>query len=246
VVDWEPNIGVLDQEDLFAQGIDTSALVPGAPKVDALGSCTANATTEALSVSNILDLTDFCALTGAASYSDVVNAEKFAICFYHNCTDQTGSTSTEWPPTDCGSDGADCVTEMEQMSVNSHPLISGDLVATGAQNIVSLMQSGGLMCGQEWFNAFMEPDSNGFIDGDGSPEAIENCINSGVAGGHETYWSAIVQLRFLPSGLIDVNNTIIRGRNHWTKSWGDNGSYYFRLGTFMAIAQYCDWRQLTV
>ena len=48
-VDWEPKIGVLDQEDLFAQGIDTSKLVPGAQKVDALGSCTSQANTSALS-----------------------------------------------------------------------------------------------------------------------------------------------------------------------------------------------------
>ena len=36
-------MGVLDQSDLLAQGIDTSELVPGAKEVDALGSCTANA-----------------------------------------------------------------------------------------------------------------------------------------------------------------------------------------------------------
>ena len=40
-------IPVLDQEDLNAQGIDTSAIVPGAQRVDALGSCTCNAGTGA-------------------------------------------------------------------------------------------------------------------------------------------------------------------------------------------------------
>jgi hypothetical protein len=241
VVDWEPNVAVLDQEDLFAQGIDTSVLVAGAPRVNALGSCTANAGTEGLS--QVLDLSDFCALTGATSFADTVGAEKFAIRFYHACTDQTGNTTTEWPPTDCGSCGADVVTELEGMSVNGHPVIAGDLVANGPDNIVSLMQSGGLIVGQEWFNAWMEPGPGGFIDGDGTTSAIQACISSGVAGGHETYWSAIEKVMLLPNGSVDTVNTIIRARNSWTKSWGDNGSYRFHLSTFIAISNYCDFRQ---
>ena len=39
-------IPVLDQEDLQAQGIDTSQLIPGAPKADALGSCAAIVSSE--------------------------------------------------------------------------------------------------------------------------------------------------------------------------------------------------------
>ena len=44
-VDHESPVPVLDQEDLLAQDIDTSKLVPGATSVDALGSCTGNAST---------------------------------------------------------------------------------------------------------------------------------------------------------------------------------------------------------
>ena len=55
-VDWEPKNGVLDQEDLIAQGIDTAKLVKGAQKVDALGSCTANATSSGVTVPNFTGL----------------------------------------------------------------------------------------------------------------------------------------------------------------------------------------------
>src|SRR5215469_16330299 len=47
-VDHEPPLPVFDQEDLIAQGIDTSKIVPGARRVDALGSCTCNAGTVSL------------------------------------------------------------------------------------------------------------------------------------------------------------------------------------------------------
>ena len=102
-VSWEPKNGVLDQEDLFKQGIDTSELVLGAKKVDALGSCTAQTSLSALS--NVLTEEEYLAFTKAESYTDVVGIEKAAILFYHGCTDQTGKNADEWPPTDCGSSG---------------------------------------------------------------------------------------------------------------------------------------------
>lgn len=43
-VDHEPKVAVLDQEDLLAQGIRVSQFIQGAKDVDALGSCTAQAT----------------------------------------------------------------------------------------------------------------------------------------------------------------------------------------------------------
>ncbi|MCZ0983960.1 hypothetical protein O1L60_45180 [Streptomyces diastatochromogenes] len=49
-VRWQPAIPVLNQQDLYAQGISTSAVIPGAPDTDAVGSCTANAAAVALSV----------------------------------------------------------------------------------------------------------------------------------------------------------------------------------------------------
>ena len=236
-VDHEPKVGVLDQEDLIAQGIDTSKLIPGAKKVNALGSCTANATTAALS--NLLSEAEFLKLTGCSSYDDVVTAEEWAIGFYHRCTDQTGQPAQEWPPTDCGSSGPYIVEELQ-----TEKLASGAQIAHGARNIVSLMQTDGLLIGSPFLNAWEEPSANGFIDGNGTLAELERAISLGVAGGHETYWSAIEKIAFDNLGRVDPFGTIIRGRNSWTKSWGDAGSYYCHLSTFVALGQYCDWRQL--
>jgi hypothetical protein len=232
-VDHEPKVGVLDQSDLIKQGINTSHLIPGARVVDALGSCTANAATSALS--NVLGESAFLELIKATSYEDVVKAEEFAITFYHLCSDQTGNPSQEWPPTDCGSSGPYVVQQLERMK-----LVSGDKIAHGADSIVSLMQTDGLLTGSPFFNAWEDPDADGFIDGGG----VGAAIRSGLAGGHETYWSAIEKLVLTETGKVDASKTVIRGRNSWTSSWGDSGSYRAYLSTFVALGNYCDHRQL--
>lgn len=232
-VDHEPKVGVLDQSDLIKQGIDTSVIVPGASTVDALGSCTANATTSALS--NVLGESAFLALIQAANFDDVVKAEEWAIVFYHLCSDQTGNPAQEWPPTDCGSSGPFIVQQLERMK-----LASGDRIAHGADNIVSLMQTDGLLTGSPFFNAWEDPDPHGFIDNGG----VEAAIRSGVAGGHETYFSAVEKLVLTETGRVDPTKTVIRGRNSWTSSWGDHGSYRAYLSTFVALGAYCDHRQL--
>lgn len=236
-VDHEPKNGVLDQEDLLAQGIDTSVLVPGAQKVDALGSCTANANLSG--VSNILTQAEYLAFTGAQSYTDVVGIEKRAIVFYHTCSDQTGKPGSEWPPTDGGSSGVYVVEEDVKLGVSS-----GASIAHGAQNIVSLMQSSGLIVGVPFLNAWMEPDQNGFIDGNGSSSVVEKQIKQGVAGGHEIYWSAIEEIALSASGQVIPSKTIIRFRNSWSNNWADQGSARFHLSTFVTLGSYCDFRAL--
>jgi hypothetical protein len=236
-VDWEPKNAVLDQEDLLKQGIRVSQFIPGATDVDALGSCTANANTSALA--NLLDEADYLKYANASSYDDTVNLEKFAISFYHGCTDQTGDTGQEWPPTDCGSSGPYVV----QWNIHNG-YCGGAKIASGADNIVSLMQSGGLLVGQPFLNAWMQPDSNGFVDGNGSLSTLKAQIREGVAGGHETYVSAIEKLALHPTGHVDPSKTVLRVRNSWTKSWGDNGSYLIHLSTYIAFGANCDFRQL--
>lgn len=237
-VDHEPPISVLDQEDLLQQGIDCSAFIPGAaPNLDALGSCTANATTAALS--NVLDEQSFFETTGASSYTDTKGLEIFAIKFYDACTHQTGDPAQEWPPTDCGSSGLYCVDELERMK-----LVSGDKIAVGPQNIVSLLQTGGVMLGSPWFNAWMNPDVHGFVDGNGSLTYLEEALKSGVAGGHETYACAVEALQLTETGQVIPEATVIRVRNSWTSSWGDHGCYRIHLSTWAYLQNYCDFRQL--
>lgn len=246
-VDHEPHVGVLDQEDLVKQGIFVDQIISGATRVDALGSCTANATVAALS-NLYLNEGSFAQITknlvgydaqGASGFADVVGAERAAIGFYHYCTDQTGDPGREWPPTDCGSSGPYVVSALESLR-----LITSQRIAHGAQNIVSLLQRDGLLIGIPFLKAWMDPDTQGFVDGNGKASTIEQQIQLGVAGGHELYMSAIEKLIVFRTGVVDPFNTVVRVRNSWSKSWGDNGSCRFHLATFVALGQYCDFRQI--
>ena len=232
-VDHEPKIPVLNQENLISQGIDTSTLVPGAKTVDALGSCVANASTAALSTT----LPDY-RLARIGIDQDPVLDEKFAIELYHQLTDATGDPATEWPPTDCGSSGLAACSYLEQQG-----LIAGHKIAHSATDIVSLMQDGGLIVGQPYLNVWEQPNSAGFIDGDGGLGALAVALRYGVAGGHETFWSAIEDLHFDVLGRVDADKTIIRFRNSWSSSWADHGSARAHLSTFVALAHWCDFRQ---
>lgn len=240
-VDHEPKVAVLDQSDLLAQGIRCSTFIPGATDVDALGSCTANTVVEALS--RILSAGDFAKFIGSlvaasAAYQDTVTAETAAIRFYHGSTDLTADTSSEWPPTDCGSSGPYIEKYAQQLK-----LISTAKIAHGADNIVSLMQADGALLGMPWFQSMFEPDAQAFIDGDGSTSAIEAVVRSGVAGGHEIYLSAIEKLTVLPTGHVDPFHTVARIRNHWKPSWGDHGSGRIHLSTLVALGGSIDVRQ---
>jgi hypothetical protein len=248
-VDNETPLGVLDQSDLIAQGIHTSRFIPGCrTDAEALGSCTANTAMEALAklcpedlfLAVCKSLIDSRYAEHPTSYANVSAVERAAIAFYHRCTDQTGDPSQEWPPTDCGSSGP-YIVEL----ANALGVVSGEKIATAGESLLSLMQTDLVMMGSPWFYKWEEPDAQGFIDGDGSVSAIEESIQSGVAGGHETSLVAIEKIVFLPTGHVDLVNTVIRGRNHWTKAWGDNGCYRIHASTLVAIGGSCDFRQLT-
>jgi hypothetical protein len=237
VVDHEPKMGVLEQENFARQGIDTSVVVPGAPKVDALGNCVLNAGTVALS--NVLDKAAFFKATGCGNYGDTVNGEKFAIRSYNGCTDQTGTPAQEWPPTDCGSSGPYLVQYFQSLK-----LISGQRIAHGAQNLVSLLQGDGVAQGGPFLNAWEEPPTNAVVDSNGSMVTLEAQIRQGVAGGHETYLSGIVKLALSATGVVIPEKTILKARNSWSPSFGDHGSFYLHLSTLVALGGYYDFRQL--
>lgn len=254
-VDHEPKVAVLDQEDLHAQGILCSQFIPGAGDPDALGSCTANTFIEA--ISNLATSVEFASIisnlggaplgdstaTGGSPFDDTVLAERAAIGFYHGCTDQTAATQSEWPPTDCGSSGPAIYKYAKQLA-----LISTEAIAQPtAESVVSLMQTGSVLIGSPWFKPWFEADADGFVDGDGSPDALKAAINAGIAGGHEYTGSAIEKLAFKnddpQTGVIDPFRTVIRERNHWTKSFADNGSMRMHLSTLLMLGRNVDIRQ---
>jgi hypothetical protein len=245
VVDHEPKLAVLDQEDLINQDIDTSVLVSGAQKVDALGSCTANAFTVAASNLGLATYLELVKAVGLATpdptvgFSDTKTGEETAIRFYHLCTDQTGDPSQEWPATDCGSTGVFVVKEAQRLGV-----VKSQKIAVTPQDLASLLQTGGVIQGTPFFNAWMTPDRDAFVDGLGSQADLEAAIHSGIAGGHETHISAIERIQLSATGQVIPDRTVLRVRNSWSDTWGDDGSFRIHLSTLAMLGSYCDFRQL--
>lgn len=246
--EWVIPIPVLDQEDLFAQGIDTSELISGAQKADALGSCTANATTASISERyktagrSLLQLelpSNDGSLGVTSSNSDM--CEEFAIAFYHACTDQTGDPSQEWPPADCGSTGLYCCQELMHLD-----LISSYQTGTGGQVLASMLQAGSVIIGLPWFNSWMEPDVQGFIDGAGTIEDYDQATASGLAGGHETCVYQLPQLVLTATGQVDTQQSWVQVRNSWSAGWGLSGDYRIHLSTVDMLAQNVDLKQFVL
>lgn len=228
-VEWTPQIPVLDQEDLHAQGIRAGDVVKGGGNPDALGSCTGNGGTCAVSV--LLGPT---ALTAAGlDVSGPVPAEKFAIALYSDATKADDDQGEQWPPTDCGSSGLGIATVLKRRGI-----IASYVHATNADDFASLLQLGAVLMGMPWYNAFFTPDADGFIDSN------PGWSTSGIAGGHEVCVVALVTVAQNAQGYVVPEKTVIKVRNSWTKTWGDGGFFYMRLSTYNALRREVDLIQL--
>lgn len=235
---WTIPIPVLDQEDLLKQGIEVSRLVKGAKDVDALGSCTANASMASVAERLAAAGKDIAA---AGLSGDAVKDEERAIVFYHADTMQTGDPAQEFPPVDCGSTGLYCCRELMR-----EKLISDYRTGSGALALLSMLQHGSVIQGTPWFNAWMQPDGEGFVDGDGSLAALEAAVESGVAGGHETCVHAIPQLAQASSGAVDLKSTVVQVRNSWSAAFALGGDFRLHASTLQMLSQFCDFKQFVV
>ncbi|MFI0822315.1 hypothetical protein ACH4TX_41920 [Streptomyces sp. NPDC021098] len=217
---WEPRIPVLDQQRLLEQGIRTSALFEGVEDVDALGSCTGNAGTAALSV--LLDRAQ--AAEAGLDTADARAAEEFAIGLYADATTADQWKDATWPVQDCGSSGLGVAKALRRRG-----LIHQYGHATTAHELARDLQAGPVLMGLPWLNAFFEPGKSGFIDHD------PGWADSGTAGGHEVCIVALEDVALDEHGRLIPEHTVLRFRNSWGSDWGDSGDGRLYLTTYLAL-----------
>lgn len=192
---WERVIPILDQ--------------------DKLGSCTGNAGTGALGTQPFYQAVGCNVLTAA---EDQQLCEKFAVMLYSDAT-HVDPYAGSYPPSDTGSSGlAICKV------LTSRGTIGGYRWARSAYGFLRLLQAGPVLQGMPWYNAFFQPDSNGFIDADPHWSA------SGLAGGHE------VEAIGVELSTSDVFDSAVIYANSWGTAWGDAGRFRMRLRTYEQLS----------
>ncbi|MGW7001444.1 hypothetical protein ACWGCW_01105 [Streptomyces sp. NPDC054933] len=223
-------IPILDQQDLLAQGVQVSELVPGAQDVDALGSCTAQTGTAALAWLLGADRLDEVGLSG----TDAVADEQYAIRLYHEATLDDDDLRDEWPPTDCGSSGLGVAR-----ALHARGAVGSYVHATSADAFASLLQTGPVMVGMPWTQAFFEPDGEGFIDSG-------DWMSSGIAGGHEVLAIGLEKVEQDSAGRAIPQQTVMRLRNSWSTNWNPvlSGEFRMRLSTYQVMRSAMDLIQL--
>ena len=225
-VEWTPKAPVLNQQDLTAQGIRTSQLFPGTQDVDALGSCTANAATALISVLHTAaDLADI-----GLDVTDPAAAEAWAIGLYSDATHRDQWLEDAWPSVDCGSSGLGVAK-----ALRSRGLIDQYGHATTAEELCMLLQAGPVLAGLPWYDAWFEPAGPAALLDD-----TPNWQNSPVAGGHEVCITAIEDVSLSPDGALDYAGTILRVRNSWSTSYGDQGHFRMSLALYQAVRKDVD------
>ncbi len=225
-VEWTPKAPVLDQQDLLAQGIRTSTLFEGAPDVDALGSCTANAATCLISV---LHTADHLAAAGLDTTAPAA-AEAWAIGLYSDATHRDQWLDQAWPSQDCGSSGLGVAK-----ALRGRGLIDQYGHATTAEELCTLLQTGPVLAGLPWYEAWFTPVGAAALLDD-----IPGWDKSPVAGGHEVCITALETVATTPDGSLDHARTVLRARNSWSPSWADQGHFRLSLALYQALRHEID------
>lgn len=180
-----------------------------------LGSCTGNAGTYALSAVHETTHVDTAALD-----------ETYAVQLYSDATKDDDIRGV-YPPDDTGSSGLGVCRVLHHRSV-----VSGYRWARSVDGVGRLLQTGGAMFGTPWFEAWFDPDPDGFVDAADNPGPL--------AGGHEIY---VAELEKWDERRPE--NSVVRFVNSWGPSWGDNGSGRMRLSTYQRYRSEIDVKQLS-
>ncbi|MDX3527129.1 hypothetical protein P1P75_11915 [Streptomyces sp. ID05-39B] len=225
--EWAPKAPVLDQQRLLSQGIHTSRLFPGAgDDLDALASCTGNAATAAVSI-----LHDTATLEAAGlGTRDPAAAQRWAISLYADATRYDQWHDDAWPATDCGSSGLGVAKALK-----ARGLIDQYGHATTAEELCALLQTGPVLAGLPWHDAWFDPPGLHALLDD-SPR----WQTSPVVGGHEVCITALETVVTLPDGGLDYARTILRAQNSWSRAYGDHGSFRFSLALYQAVRSQTD------
>ncbi|MFD7867305.1 hypothetical protein [Streptomyces sp. NPDC059783] len=224
-IEWAPRVPVLNQQTLLAQGIRTSELFDGVEDLDALGSCTANAATVCLSV---LRTAAECADAGL-DVSDPAGAEQWAIGLYADATTRDEWNDYTWPSQDCGSSGLG-VTK----ALKARGLIDQYGHATTAEELCTLLQTGPVLMGMPWHDAWFDPGTGPALLDD-----VTGWEQSPVVGGHEVCITALESVSTY-DGRLGYENTILRVQNSWSASWGDAGTFRMSLALYQQLRDEID------
>lgn len=223
---WQPNVPILDQSNLLAQGVHTGSFIKGVADVEELGSCTAHATMYAASI-----ICGVKSITNAHfDLSTPERIEETCIKWYSRFTFRDQFLRENWPQDDCGSSGLGASKTLQK----DYKLINKYEHAKNAEAVCSMLQKGPIIVGMPWYNAFFEPDKYGFIDHE------SNWDQSGVAGGHEIAWCALEKVVQKHDGTIDTAKSIIAFPNSWNRGWGDGGWGRMHLSTYQKLRSRID------
>lgn len=191
-----------------------------------LGSCTGNAGTYHLASALGANNLGKAVLAGKTLTNyDAAKNEEFAVELYHEASVADGFPG-DYPPDDTGSSGLAICKVLKKAG-----LIKGYQWVTTVRGVAAALQTGGVIIGTPWYEAWFTPDSKGFVDNGA-------WTTSPIAGGHEIYIEALESY-----DSRDPRKSVIRFRNSWGDGWGDHGAGRMTLSTYNALKQQIDVKQ---